>query len=330
MNKQIDFNNLNLNKEFILSKISERQIFEFYLDRSFKLGELMKSNLRSDDDTNSLNVFAKDNELRYKDFGHSYGNCFEYVKNLYRCDYSKAMKIISSDFNIIPGFVDKTIRPNHIIAEDFMNFQKVIIPNKRGWKLLDKQYWTDRYYIPITMLLESEIIPANYVYLKNRPDNMFIWGHHTDDNPIYCYKLDEAWKIYRPLSPNKKGKWLSTTKDFHIQGMKQLPKKGELLIITSSMKDVLVLRVLGYDAIALGGEANNIPDKILDYLYACYDNIIVFYDNDEPGLKYAAILAEKLSSSYIHIPLEYKEKDVSDFIHIHRIDDTVKLMNKLI
>jgi len=329
MDKKIDFNNLNLNKDFILSKVSEKQIFDFYINKPYKLGELLKSNLRGDDDTNSLNVFMRNNELRYKDFGHSYGNCFEYVKNLFKCDYRKAMQIIANDFNIVPGAVDKTIKPDHSFAEDFMSFQKVIVPVKRGWKLLDKQYWTDRYYIPIDLLLEYEINAANYIYLKNKPDNMFIWGHHLDDNPIYYYKLDNAYKVYRPFSA-KKGKWLSTTKEFDIQGLKQLPKKGELLIITSSMKDVLVLKVLGYDAIALGGEGNNIPDKILDYLYTYYDNIIIFYDNDEPGLKYGQKMAENVSGGYIHIPLEYKEKDISDFIHIHRIDNTIDLMRKLI
>lgn len=331
MDKQIDFNNLNLNKEFILSKISEKEIFDRYVNQPYKFGELLKSNLRNNDDTNSLNIFIRNNELRYKDFGHSYGNCFEYVKNLYRCEYKKALEIIASDFNIVPGLITNSEpKPNHIVAEDFMAFQKTIIPVKRGWKLLDKEYWTDRYYIPLTMLIDYNIFAANYVYLKNRPDNMFIWGHHIDDNPIYCYQIDNVFKVYRPLSQDKRGKWLSTTKENDIQGIKQLPKKGELLIITSSMKDVLVLKVLGYDAIALGGEGNNIPDKILDYLYACYDNIIIFYDNDEPGLRYAAQTAENISSSYIHIPTEYKEKDISDFIDTYRIEETVKLMNKLI
>lgn len=327
---KIDFNSLDLTKEFILSHISEKQIFDKYIGQNYKFGELLKSNLRNNDDTNSLNVFIKNNELRYKDFGHSYGNCFEYVKNLYNCTYYQAIEIIAKDFKLIQGQLIKPIKKEVNIAEDFINFQKTIIPIKRGWKFLDKQYWTDKYYIPIELLIDYEIFPCNYVYLKNKPNNMFIWGTHKDDNPIYCYKLDNSYKCYRPLSIDKKSKWISTTNEFDIQGLKQISKKGELLIITSSMKDVLVLRILGYDAIALGGEGNNIPDKILDYLYACYDNLIVFYDNDPPGLIYGLRMAELISGGNIHIPLEYKEKDISDFIDIHRIDNTVKLMNKLI
>lgn len=330
MNK-IDFNNLSLNKEFILSKISEKDIFDYYVNKPYKFGELLKSNLREDDDTGSLNIFYKNNELRYKDFGHSYGNCFEYVKNLFKCTYFEAIDIIAKDFRLIPGSSYKPVKKENTVAESFINFQKTIVPIRRGWKSLDKLYWTDKYYIPLILLNDYDIFPCNYVYLKNRPDNMFIWGTHLDNNPIYAYEVNKKFKIYKPLSPDKKLKWISTVTENDIQGMKQLSgKKGELLIITSSMKDLLVLKVLGYDAIALGGEANNLSDKIIDYLYTLYDNIIVFYDNDEPGLKYAAIMAEKLSSSYIHIPTEYQEKDISDFIDAHRYSDTVNLMNKLI
>lgn len=327
MSEKIDFNNLVLNQDYILSKISEKEIFDYYVNRPYKLQEMLKSNLRTDDDTESLNIYYKDGKLKYKDFGHSQGNCFEYVKNLYQCEYNEALDIIAKDFGIIVG--KSNPRPK-LESVKFIEFQKTIIPVKRGWKSLDKNYWTDRYYIPLSLLVSYNIFPAQHVYLKNRPDNMFIWASHTDNNPIYCYQIDNSYKCYRPLNQDKKGKWISTTSIDDIQGMKQLPKKGELLIITSSMKDVLVLRVLGYDAIALGGEGNHIPDYILDYLWACFDNIIVFYDNDKPGLEAGIKTSESIGAGNIHIPIEYKEKDISDFTDVHRLEETVKLMNKLI
>jgi len=326
--KTIDFNNLDLNRDFILKSISEQQIFDYYVDKPYKLGEMIQSNLRDDDSTASLNIYIKNGNIKYKDFGHSQGNCFEYVKNLYQCEYKEALEIIAKDFGLVLG---KASKPKiHKEAEKFIEFNKTIIPVPRGWKSLDKQYWTDRYYIPLRRLVEYEVFAAQHIYLKNRPDNMFIWASHADNNPIYYYKLDNHYKCYKPLSTDKKLKWLSTTDVNDIQGMKQLPKRGELLIITSSMKDVLVLKELGYDAIALGGEGNRIPERILDYLWACFDNIVVFYDNDKPGLKYGKSFSEEIGAGMIHIPLEYEEKDISDFTHIHRLDDTVSLMRKLI
>lgn len=328
MLEKIDFNNLELSQDYILSKLSEREIFDYYVNRPYKLGEMLKSNLRTDDDTESLNIYSVNGRLRYKDFGHSQGNCFEYVKQLYQRDYHESLSIIAKDFGLVLG--KTSIRPKLNEAVKFMEFQKTIIPVKRGWKSLDKVYWTDRYYIPLSMLVSTDIFPAQHVYLKNRPDNMFIWGSHTDINPIYCYQINNKYKCYRPLSLDKKSKWISTIGLYDIQGMKQLPAKGELLIITSSMKDALVLRVLGYDSIALGGEGNYIPDKILDYLWSCFDNIVIFYDNDKPGLEAGIKTSELIGAGNIHIPIEYEQKDISDFIHIHRIEETVRLMNKLI
>lgn len=315
--------------DFILSKISEKDIFDKYVNQPYKFGEMIKSNLRNDDDTCSLNIFIRNGQLRYKDFGHSYGGCFEYVKKLYQCEFMDALKIIARDFNLVPGVVTiDTPKPKQRLPVD-VAFDKVIIPIKRAWKQLDRDYWNN-YYIPLDLLVRHEIFPANHVYLQTTPDDMFLWGAHQDYDPIYTYKIDNKYKCYRPLSKDKKFKWLSTTKMEDIQGMKQLPAKGKLLIITSSMKDLLVLKVLGYNAIALGGEGNNLPEKILDYLLACFEEIIVFYDNDKAGIMYGEKLSKHIDCRYIHIPIEFEEKDISDFVQSYGLDEGDKLMNKLI
>lgn len=328
MNK-INFDQLDLTSDFILSYISEKDIFDRYVNQPYKLGQMIKSNLRDDDSTASLNIFIKNGQLRYKDFGHSYGDCFEFVKQLYNCSYTEALKIIAKDFNLKQGIhTTEKIQKKPLPAE--IAFEKSIIPIKRGWKKIDLDYWS-RYNITIPLLVEYDIFACNHVYLKNRPDNMYIWGTHLDDNPIYCYKIGNKFKCYRPLTKDKKAKWLSTHKEFDIQGLKQLPRKGNLCIITSSMKDVLVLKVLGYNAIALGGEGNNIPDKVLDYLYACFDKIVIFYDNDKAGIMYAKILSEKINVSYIHIPIECEDqKDISDFVEAYSIEEGDKLMKELL
>lgn len=325
---KIDFNNLELNQNYILSQISEKEIFDRYLGKPYKYSEMLISNLRDDDSTESLNIYVKDGHLRYKDFGHSQGNCFEYVKNLYQCSYKESLEIIAKDFGLIKG---KSIeKPKIISLQPQEKFIKVITPVKRGWKSLDKEYWYNKYYVTLDRLVNKNIFPANYVYLKNRPDNMFIWAQHSDNNPIYVYEVNGLYKCYKPLCEDKKSKWISTLTSDDIQGMNQLSERGELLIITSSMKDVLVLNVLGYEAIALGGEGNFLNPKIADYLWACFDNIVIFYDNDRAGIEGATKLAESIGAGMTYIPTEYKEKDISDFIAKFRIEETKNLINKLI
>lgn len=331
--KLIDFNHLSLNRDFILSRISEEDIFRHYLNVPFQLGRPMKSPLRTRDDDPSFNIYRTpmSGELRYKDFGYSGGNCFEFVRNLFGVDYKTALRIIAKDFNLTAEVVHVPKKePEAVRATAMEAFKKQILPTKRSFKKLDFDYW-NQYGIPLTDLQRYDISACKYVYLHNREDSLFLWGEHRDDDPIYCYEVSYNHKIYRPLSREKKRKWLATTTIWDIQGMKQLPAKGELLIITSSMKDLLVLRQLGYTAIAPGGEAHGIPEKIMDYLWACFDNIVVFYDNDPPGkLSAERFQADNAGTAAIFIPDDYAEKDISDFRHIHGAEETQYLMKRLL
>src|SRR5690606_150280 len=135
---------------------------------------------------------------------------------------------------------------------------------------------------------------------------------------------------YRPNNPDKIGKWFTNATNYHLQGMKQLSEHRELLIITSSLKDVMVLKVLGYEAVAPQGEGMNIPDSIMNYLWATSDNIVVFYDNDKAGLKAGLELSESIGAGNMYIPTKYKVKDISDFIRMYGDIKAKELLNKLL
>lgn len=96
------------------------------------------------------------------------------------------------------------------------------------------------------------------------------------------------------------------------------------------MKDLLVLKVLGYNAIAPQGESTGIPTKIMDYLWSCFDNIVVMYDNDEAGvISMEKFIIENPGVSPIFLPKD-AEKDISDHIELYGVLETEKLMKKLV
>jgi len=134
---------------------------------------------------------------------------------------------------------------------------------------------------------------------------------------MYAFKMYNKFKIYRPLSPNKKNKWRTNTRLNDIQGWYQLPYQGNLLIITKSLKDVMVLRKLGYYAIAPGSESASLPQDMVNQLKNRYENIVILFDYDDGGMNGASKLNRKHGFKKIFIPYEYKEiynaKDVSDF-----------------
>lgn len=84
------------------------------------------------------------------------------------------------------------------------------------------------------------------------------------------------------------------------------------MIITSSLKDVMVLYKMGFSAIAPQSE-NSYIDDIQDFA-ARFDKIAVFFDADEPGLAAASHLSEDIGAPYFTIPSRYDAKDISDCV----------------
>lgn len=339
----LSFNEIYLTKQQILERISEREIYEYYLGEKVTTDKLVKCCFHKDSNA-SMGFHTKHNqELKYKCFScGSNGSVFDFVASLHNCSYHKALKIIQDTFKLSRnGNVDSKYSinnsNNNYNIRDERSLKTLILPTYRPFNIIDYNYWT-RYHIPLSLLAKYKIKACSHVYIVTKSGEYKLFAKHRDDNPIYSYKIvgninsshyDDQFKIYRPYS-DKKGKWVSNTDQFGIQGLEQLPKKGELLIITSSMKDVLVLNLMGYNAIALGGEGNTIPEKILDYLWACFDNIVVFYDNDKAGLKYGKNFSEQIGAGNIYIPVEYETKDISDYVEKYTFIKGIELMKELL
>ncbi len=112
---------------------------------------------------------------------------------------------------------------------------------------------------------------------------------------------------------------MSNTKKTDIQGYSQLPDKGNKLIITSSLKDVMCLYVAGYNAIALQSEIQMPDEKLISELTNRFNRIEILYDNDfdninNPGQTMAKKICDLYGFVNKCIPEEFKSKDPSDLI----------------
>ena len=96
------------------------------------------------------------------------------------------------------------------------------------------------------------------------------------------------------------------------------------------MKDAVVLKKLGYQAVAPSGEGVRIPDKVLNYLMATSQRIIYFNDADLPGYKYTFKSSKETNFDYIFIPRYYLVKDISDFVKEFGLKEAEKLMKNLL
>lgn len=138
----------------------------------------------------------------------------------------------------------------------------------------------------------------------------------SDHCPIYGYyggKKEgvELWRIYFPK--RKSYRFLSNWDSKKIQGIKQLPNEGKLLVITKSLKDTMCLYSLGIPAIAPNSETLFIPDSMYEDLKSRFKNIVVLYDNDLAGVSNMRKIRDRYGAKCMWIPRSYGAKDISDF-----------------
>ncbi len=325
----IDFSkSIKLSGEEILERVTQKSIYEHYLNTSIREDKLYKCCFH-EDNTPSLGFKVMESGMMiYNCFAcGAKGGVFKFVGDIHhQNNYFETLKIIQDDLSLI--HIPKTFNAKKVLHDNLRQKSCDIIPTFKPFCKTDYDYWTS-YSIPLSLCLRYDVRACKYVYI-NRNNFHNIWAYYSNSDPLYSYQVEDRFKVYRPLSV-KSDKWRGNLDVYSIQGYKQLPKKGELLIITSSLKDVMVLTVMGYNAIAPSGEGVNIPDEIIEELYSRFDNIVVFYDNDKAGLEYGENTSNRIGGGNIFIPLEYRDsKDISDFCKIQGLEEGTQLMKKLL
>ena len=290
----------------LLDKLDDYSIYSYYLG-SFKPGKLMNSPLRPDDKIPSFAIFpSKIGGLLFKDHGTGEaGNALKFIK-LYkgiqtRDELEKELLRIVRRFN--PTSNVATTTRTYTPRED-----TVIGIVRQPFTEVDKKYWK-QFHISTDTLKKFNVFSIKY-FLCNR----VVRGTYKEDSPMYAYKVYDKFKIYRPLA-SKYTKWRTNLTNRHVQGLAELPQEGgNLLIITKSLKDVMCLYEMGFNAIAASSETTFIPDDILQSLRNKWKHIVIIYDRDKTGMKTARSYSKQYHLDAIFVHKKFKAKDVSDAV----------------
>lgn len=308
-----------ITKQDILDKVSEYDIFSRYVG-SFKIGAVYNSPFREDKNP-SFGIFVsnRDKALLYKDFSTGEcGDAFHFVKKLFSLTrYSEVYEKIYEDMSLTYTSKILYTKKEYQIKETKLKVKRKAMSKK------DIEYWnsfgiteeTLRYY-KVDAISEYY---ANDVRKYKR----------TDNELAFCYKVFNKFKIYRPLS-NKLDKWRSNLSAFDIQGFEQLPEKSETLIITKSLKDVMVLHELGMNAIAPPSESASIPEVVINNLKSRFKKIIVIYDRDKAGVRFCRKIVSLHKFDFYFINKKYKTKDISDFVKAYGLPEAAKLLKNVL
>ena len=290
----------------LLDKLDDYTIYSYYLG-SFKPGKLMNSPLRNDDRMPSFAIFpTKDGTLLFKDHGTGVaGNAIKFIK-LYRGIQTRdelereLLKIVRKTN---PNLEVRTNNYTKLVGSGATNIGIV----RQPFTDVDKRYWK-QFHISIDTLKTFNVFSIKYFLCNNT-----VRGIYKEDNPMYAYKVDNKFKIYRPLA-SKYTKWRTNLTNDNIQGYAQLPEFGNLLIITKSLKDVMCLYEMGYSAIAASSETTFISEDVLKSLRSKWKHIVVLYDRDKTGMKTAREYSKQYKLDAIFVHKKFKAKDISDAV----------------
>lgn len=301
-----------ITKEFILSKVNQETILSYYLRLPVESKKLYCSPLRDDRNPTCSFYKSKSGIVYFHDFAlnKSY-NCFSTVMEMYSCTYYKALQIIANDFGLVKD--NNLNKSKKIIPVKELNNKDTTQINVEIQDFTDNDLaWWNRYGVTKDILKKYKVFSCKNVFL-----NSVLLCTYTPKCPIYGYYMgkqdgQELWRIYFPY--RKSYRFLSNTNAKKIQGFKQLPETGKLLVITKSQKDIMCLYSMGVPAIAPNSETLFISNNLLTELKSRFEHIIVIYDQDRPGLHNMAKIRKVYPElNYFVIPSKYGAKDISDF-----------------
>lgn len=299
-------------------------IFEHYCKLKEKLeGQdvKIKSLFNSKERTPSMCIYydAKLQLYKYKDFSTGKGGSgIDLVKELLGVGYHQATRDIIEKYN------DFVLHNNG--GYDIKEFKqaskyKLEKVTYRTWSTQDQYFWT-QFNIGSTLLNQHNVRPLDsYTLIKDDKEltikSNYLYGYHRADGTLY--------KIYQPKTQDKKFLKIGD----QIQGYEQLSGHS-VLIITSSLKDIMALKSLklSVDIIAPDSENTMIKENIMTHCLETYQKVIVLFDNDEPGIK----AAERYRQTYpsIHAIVLTMSKDPSDSIRDFGPKEVLKRLVPLI
>ena len=263
-------------KEAILEKITEEEIFQTLGLPVEHIGKRFCSPFRKDSNPDCRLILTRETrKLRFYD--PALGSSLDWiglVQYSQELDFQGALNWVAETF-----FLQKRqFIPTPVANKPLMPFLPTTIQVRYcPFSSKDLTWWA-QFNISQDLLVANRVSAISDYWVNGR--------HHYCPKGLlaFCYKEHDGYKLYFPQE-EKRWKWRSTTRALACYEL--LPQTGSLLVITSSKKDAMCLQSFGYYAIAPQGEGVDIPANLLWELKQRFQRIIIFYDNDYPGLQLA-------------------------------------------
>lgn len=331
-----------ISKRAILQHYSDVEIFRKYLSegQDVNFNTAILSPLRKEKNPSFGFFIGEGNEVCFNDFTLGKGDFIKFVQMKYGLTYFEALSKIAVDFDLQNDYICKNFDKSKFTnsRKDFPTREELLSKvtslhlgkRKRSWLTHDILFW-QQYGISIKTLEKYNVEPLEYIFINDKIIKA--------DKYCYCFieRKDkvETYKIYQPYSENYK--WINSHNDSVWQGWNQLPKEGEDLIITKSLKDVMsIYEVTGIPAVSLQSENVTPKNHVFNLLNDRFKVIYCLYDNDyDKEINFGRLFGDKLSRELgmiqIEIHEQFKSKDFSDLVKNKGIKEANNILtNKML
>jgi len=313
-----------LTVENVLARVNQIEVMERFFESKVIFGIRYTNPFRLDK-TPGCWFTMRGGVLMFCDYGSRFfGDCIAICSYRLGVSLPQALTYLNIEYNLGLGYdtdINCDVAPviNEIEPYDLDTLvQTRTIKYQRYSDFSDNDYFF-QYHITKKTLNKYNVYPCKTVWVETK------YGievyNHSEHQPIYVYDFgSNNYKVYRPFA-NKKSKWRSNCKE--LQGFKGVT--DELVIRTSSLKDVMVLEECGFLADAPHSETALAMPR---------SNMILLYDNDNAGITNAEIHSEYYSCPYVILPTLYdgdkKLKDPSDIAKVFGLQYLTSIINNLL
>ena len=304
--------------EIIAARLTDDQIISFYFGEAISLNKKYRSPFRNDPNPSLAFYINSDGKIRWTDFGLKVEHVRDgvgFVRTLLRLTYQQAIDTIYDDIiknRITPPKANTNTRqstvPDILIRDVFTTYEL--------------KYWR-QYNINKNLLADQHVYALGS--LSYRGNVVFA---STAESPKFYYHFGKnSFKIYMPME--KVTKFRSFNVSNIIEGYNSLPLCDDILIITSSTKDALAIKSVGFrSVIAPTGETvvRNLLNKYAEFSER-FRKVYILLDNDATGKNSTRYLEAYSNWTWSPIWL-YGAKDPSDLIKATSPNNLYHVINK--
>jgi hypothetical protein len=312
-----------LTVDTLLQRVSEYDIYRYYLGYDFNLGKAMLSPFRKERNPSFVINITRSGNLHHTDYGDSSnrGGCIDFVMQILCMNLPSALRRIEEDMNL--GWQEETPKREYSNPVAGMTKRERIFQViERPFTRSELEYW-NMFHIDKRELRDNEVYSIRRLIIDGRMHSL------PNDEPVFAYRFDERWKIYRPLAKEKVSKWMGNVKGDTMSGLHRIVNGTKKAVVTKSKKDeILLAKFLPAVCSVQSENTSAINSTNIALLKGNCEETYLNFDSDEIGVQ-ACRYYNQFGFGWINCPRRYVKpdghviKDFSDLARYYGMQDVI-------